>query len=60
LASVKKIIPLDVHEIPSGTKVFDWVVPKEWNIGEAYIRDSKGKKIIDFGIIACPSKKRSP
>jgi aminopeptidase-like protein len=48
LASVKKIIPLDVHEIPSGTKVFDWVVPKEWNIGEAYIRDSKGKKIIDF------------
>ena len=48
LAGIKNIIPLDVHEVPSGTKVFDWVVPKEWNIKEAYIRDSKGNKVIDF------------
>jgi aminopeptidase-like protein len=39
---------LTVHEVPTGTKVFDWAVPKEWNIKDAYIKDSKGEKIIDF------------
>lgn len=45
---LKDYIPLKIHEIPSGTAVFDWKVPKEWNIKEAYIKDSKGNKIIDF------------
>ncbi|WP_347275208.1 DUF4910 domain-containing protein [Candidatus Kuenenia sp.] len=45
---IKKHIPVTVHEVPSGTQVFDWTVPKEWNITEAYVKNSKGKKIIDF------------
>jgi aminopeptidase-like protein len=48
LGILKQHIPLDVHEVPTGTPVFDWTVPKEWNIRDAYVRNSKGEKIIDF------------
>jgi aminopeptidase-like protein len=41
-------IPLDVHEVPSGTQVFDWIVPKEWNVKAAYIKAPNGDKIVDF------------
>ena len=45
---IKEIIPLTIHEVPSGIEVFDWAVPKEWNIREAYVKAPDGKKIIDF------------
>src|SRR6266481_52536 len=45
---IKKDIPISIHKIPTKTKVFDWEVPKEWNISEAYIKNSRGEKIVDF------------
>jgi len=45
---IKEHIPLEIHEVPSGTPVFDWVVPKEWNIGDAYVKNSRGERVIDF------------
>lgn len=39
---------LNIYEIPSGTHVFDWTIPEEWNINDAWIKNSKGEKIIDF------------
>ncbi|MFZ0035368.1 MAG: DUF4910 domain-containing protein, partial [Sedimentisphaerales bacterium] len=48
LQIIKEIIPLDIREVPSGTKVFDWVVPDEWNVRDAYVKDENGERIIDF------------
>jgi aminopeptidase-like protein len=48
LRILKEYIPLQVIEVPTGTQVFDWTVPKEWNIKDAYVKNSKGKIIIDF------------
>lgn len=45
---LKQYIPLEIHAVPSGTEVFDWTVPKEWNIKDAYIKNSKGEKVVDF------------
>ena len=48
LKIISKEIPLNILEIPTGTKAFDWEVPKEWNIKDAYVKGLKGNKIIDF------------
>jgi hypothetical protein len=41
-------IPLNVREIPRGTAVLAWTVPKEWNIRDAYVADPEGRRVIDF------------
>jgi hypothetical protein len=49
LLAVKKILPgLTIFEVPTGTSCFDWVVPKEWNIHDAYIVTPGGNKICNF------------
>ncbi|MEJ6484823.1 DUF4910 domain-containing protein [Nostoc punctiforme UO1] len=48
LKTIQQHIPLSIHEVPTGTEVFDWIVPKEWNIKDAYIKNSQGEKVVDF------------
>jgi aminopeptidase-like protein len=48
LQGIGNRIPLVIHEVPTGTPVFDWTVPKEWNIRDAYVKNCRGDRVIDF------------
>ena len=43
-----ELIPLATHEVATGTEAFDWTIPKEWNIKDAYIKDKDGRRVVDF------------
>ena len=45
---IQEIIPISIQEVASGMEVFDWTIPKEWNIRDAYVKGPSGKKVIDF------------
>jgi aminopeptidase-like protein len=48
LHRIRAHIPLEIHEVPTGTAVFDWTTPREWNIRDAYIKCERGEKVVDF------------
>ena len=45
---LSELVPFNVTEVPAGTSCYDWKVPAEWNVKEAWIKDTKGNIIIDF------------
>lgn len=48
LASIGELLPLEVHEVSSGTPVLDWTIPNEWNVREAWIEAPDGSRVVDF------------
>ena len=47
---LQEVIPLEIHEVPTGTRAYDWIVPNEWNVRDAYVLDSRGRRVIDFRV----------
>jgi aminopeptidase-like protein len=48
LRRIREHVPLQVHEVPTGARVYDWTVPPEWNIRDAWVKNAAGEKVIDF------------
>ncbi len=48
LERIGRRLPLEIHELPTGTPILDWTVPREWNPREAWIQDPTGRRVVDF------------
>ena len=48
LAVLGRDLPVEVVELPSGTQIFDWTLPKEWNVREAWVEAPDGERVIDL------------
>ena len=48
LEILREIAPITTVEVPSGSKVFDWTIPDEWSIRDAWIKNDKGEKLVDY------------
>ncbi len=48
LAALQEQVPLSIERVPSGSQVFDWTVPREWTVRDAYVKDPSGRRVIDF------------
>jgi aminopeptidase-like protein len=48
LRLVSELLPLELVEVPTGTELFDWTVPREWNLDDAWIADAEGRRLVDL------------
>ena len=48
LRRLQRVAPLEIREVPTGTRVLDWTIPREWNVRDAWVADASGRRVIDF------------
>ena len=57
LDQLARRLELEVHEVPTGTQVFDWAIPREWTVRDAWIKNAAGERIVDFKGRSAPRRR---